>query len=371
MPGRRISPQRQGFGSRPPMPRNAPHDGPRGYPNEPPRQQQGPPRPQYIDDYDYSRPQPNRMNAPLPDPRYNSNRPMTSNSEPPLRSPLFNRPNPDPRDRNYEQYRDQRPPTDRLPPNTDNRPGSRQRNMDINPYDTRTNNGYDRRDLPRSPPAQSNPYDNQPPKGRPNNNTQLSPPVEETELWRQIRNQAQARSRSIDSSRSSGSQTSRSRQSETPPSSAASPVSPNKTDEYPKSHSNTSLNAVDSRFNKNSEPTPVTRSNTKVTMPTCRACDEPIRGRSLASQDGKLSGRYHKRCFCCTTCQKPFETATFYVFMDRPYCKRHYHELNHSTCAECGEGVEGQCLQLEDATIRHPSCFTCAVLSSYQEKTDK
>ena len=70
---------------------------------------------------------------------------------------------------------------------------------------------------------------------------------------------------------------------------------------------------------------------------------------------------YHKSCFCCTTCRKPFETASFYVFDDRPYCKRHYHELNNSMCKDCGDGVEGQCLQLEDGTIRHPSCFKCHV----------
>ena len=192
----------------------------------------------------------------------------------------------------------------------------------------------------------------------------LDSPVEETELWRQIRARAaDQKSRSMSSSHSSDSGTFRSNRSDnTPPSSAASPISPAKATEYPTLLIHDSLKKDDTGLKKpETHHRGSSDTSTRVSMPVCRACNETIRGRSLASQDGKLSGRYHKRCFCCTKCQKPFDTASFYVFEDRPYCKQHYHELNHSTCTACGEGVEGQCLQLEDATIRHPACFTCTV----------
>ena len=202
-----------------------------------------------------------------------------------------------------------------------------------------------------SPPSPvSNPYDDQ---------RQQETQADETELWHQIRSQ---KNQSISSSHSSAeSDVSRPRSEDTAPSSTASPISPSKNSEY-----SVGKFLSDEQSATNRIIVEQGRISQKPKFP-CRYVEpamKPIRGRSLASQDGKLSGRYHKRCFCCTTCQKPFETASFYVLEDRPYCKRHYHELNHSTCGQCGEGVEGQCLQLEDATIRHPACFTCHVFCS-------
>ncbi|RDL39139.1 uncharacterized protein BP5553_03479 [Venustampulla echinocandica] len=92
----------------------------------------------------------------------------------------------------------------------------------------------------------------------------------------------------------------------------------------------------------------------------CKACGEPIKGKSVSSADGRLTGRYHKQCFVCTTCKEPFQTSTFYVIDDAPYCERHYHKLNGSMCTTCDRGIEGQYLETERQQKFHPRCLTCA-----------
>ena len=91
----------------------------------------------------------------------------------------------------------------------------------------------------------------------------------------------------------------------------------------------------------------------------CRGCGELIKGKSVSSADGRLTGRYHKGCFVCTTCGNPFQTADFYVIRNQPYCARHYHELNNSLCQGCNRGIEGQYLETETHRKFHSYCFTC------------
>lgn len=91
----------------------------------------------------------------------------------------------------------------------------------------------------------------------------------------------------------------------------------------------------------------------------CRGCGDLIYGKSVSSADGRLTGRYHKRCFVCQTCRSPFQTADFYVMSNQPYCGRHYHELNDSLCRSCDRGIEGQYLETELRQKYHPHCFGC------------
>jgi hypothetical protein len=104
--------------------------------------------------------------------------------------------------------------------------------------------------------------------------------------------------------------------------------------------------------------------NKPVRRPTtakgnCKGCGEPIKGPSVKSADGRLTGRYHKQCFRCKTCSEPFQTSTFYVINDAPYCEHHYHKLNGSICSSCDRGIEGQCLETVGAKKYHPQCLTC------------
>ncbi|KAI5462545.1 hypothetical protein BGZ63DRAFT_216933 [Mariannaea sp. PMI_226] len=91
----------------------------------------------------------------------------------------------------------------------------------------------------------------------------------------------------------------------------------------------------------------------------CKACGQEIRGKSISSADGRLTGKYHKACFVCTTCSEPFASAEFYVLNDKPYCEQHYHKLNGSLCGSCQKGIEGQYLQDEFQIKYHVGCFRC------------
>lgn len=100
-------------------------------------------------------------------------------------------------------------------------------------------------------------------------------------------------------------------------------------------------------------------SKPKASRGKCRRCNDMITGKSISSADGRLTGRYHKACFVCTTCYEPFQTAEFYVHEDRPYCKYHYHKMNGSLCGSCQDGIEGQYLEDESTKKFHVHCFRC------------
>ncbi|KAL8690428.1 MAG: hypothetical protein Q9224_004409 [Gallowayella concinna] len=106
-------------------------------------------------------------------------------------------------------------------------------------------------------------------------------------------------------------------------------------------------------------PVSPVRQPTTVNKGKCRGCNELIKGKSVSSADGRLTGRYHRSCFVCKTCKEPFQTADFYVLDNHPFCARHYHELNHSLCKACDKGIEGQYLETELKQKFHPYCFTC------------
>lgn len=107
-------------------------------------------------------------------------------------------------------------------------------------------------------------------------------------------------------------------------------------------------------------------SRSNVTKPSCRGCGLVIEGKSVKAADGRLTGRWHKSCFVCKSCEEPFATADFYVINNQPYCEHHYHEQNGSLCSGCHRGIEGQYLETTSTTRSgsrekkyHPRCFTC------------
>lgn len=92
---------------------------------------------------------------------------------------------------------------------------------------------------------------------------------------------------------------------------------------------------------------------------SCRGCKQPIVGKSVKASDGRLTGRYHRPCFVCTTCRAPFTSSQVYVHQDKPYCEYHYHTLNRSLCATCDQGIEGQYRETETHEKYHPRCLVC------------
>ena len=113
------------------------------------------------------------------------------------------------------------------------------------------------------------------------------------------------------------------------------------------------------------------RRPTAVNKGNCRGCGELIKGKSVSSADGRLTGRYHKDCFVCKTCKEPFMTADFYIMDNNPYCSRHYHQLNGSLCKSCDRGIEGQYLEAETKSKFHPACFTCRVSCSHLKRLQR
>jgi hypothetical protein len=92
----------------------------------------------------------------------------------------------------------------------------------------------------------------------------------------------------------------------------------------------------------------------------CRACGRPITGRSLKDSSGRLSGKFHRECFCCSVCASAFPSGDFYVLNDMPLCRQHYHERNGTQCDKCGDGIEGHYLETDWHGLFHLGCFGCA-----------
>ncbi|KAJ7125466.1 hypothetical protein C8R43DRAFT_1075714 [Mycena crocata] len=96
-------------------------------------------------------------------------------------------------------------------------------------------------------------------------------------------------------------------------------------------------------------------------LPKCRRCNLPIEKQAVSSSDGQLKGKYHRECFNCHTCHKPFPDKTFYVLDSKPLCKFHYHEANDSLCAaaRCGQPIEGPCAVSHAGDRYHPEHMLC------------
>ncbi|KAI0093519.1 hypothetical protein BDY19DRAFT_881550 [Irpex rosettiformis] len=96
-------------------------------------------------------------------------------------------------------------------------------------------------------------------------------------------------------------------------------------------------------------------------LPKCRRCNLVIEKQAVSSSDGQLKGKYHRDCFNCNTCHKPFPDREFYVFDGKPFCKYHYHEENNSLCAAtlCGQPIEGPCAVAHNGDRYHPEHLTC------------
>ncbi|KAJ7774986.1 hypothetical protein B0H16DRAFT_1303267 [Mycena metata] len=96
-------------------------------------------------------------------------------------------------------------------------------------------------------------------------------------------------------------------------------------------------------------------------LPKCRRCNLPIEKQAVSSSDGQLKGKYHRECFNCHTCHKPFPDKTFYVLDSKPLCAYHYHEANDSLCAaaRCGQPIEGPCAVSHAGDRYHPEHMLC------------
>ncbi|OWZ57410.1 LIM domain-containing protein [Cryptococcus neoformans c45] len=101
----------------------------------------------------------------------------------------------------------------------------------------------------------------------------------------------------------------------------------------------------------------------KLYLPSCRKCKLPIEKSAVSSSDGQLKGKWHRACFACTKCDKPFEGDDFYVLGGKPWCQYHYHEENGTLCSlhSCRQPIEGVCIVLAGRNPQryHPEHFKC------------
>jgi hypothetical protein len=137
-----------------------------------------------------------------------------------------------------------------------------------------------------------------------------------------------------------------------------------------------SSNATTTSNNPNADGQYLSVKSKRKVKGICRECNNQIIGKSVSASDNKLSGRWHKQCFCCMNCKSldfqrgsipsnndymgmsPPKTNEFYVLRDRPLCHACYHKENMSLCKACGAGIEGGCL--DDGVSRyHVGCVRC------------
>ncbi|WVW82917.1 hypothetical protein I302_104931 [Kwoniella bestiolae CBS 10118] len=101
----------------------------------------------------------------------------------------------------------------------------------------------------------------------------------------------------------------------------------------------------------------------KMYLPSCRRCNLPIEKSAVSSSDGQLKGKWHRECFTCYKCDKPFEGDDFYVYGGKPFCQFHYHEENGTLCAHtaCHQPIEGSCIVTPGPNPQrfHPGHLKC------------
>ncbi|WWC69302.1 uncharacterized protein I206_103240 [Kwoniella pini CBS 10737] len=101
----------------------------------------------------------------------------------------------------------------------------------------------------------------------------------------------------------------------------------------------------------------------KMYLPSCRRCNLPIEKSAVSSSDGQLKGKWHRDCFTCYKCDKPFEGDDFYVHGGKPFCQFHYHEENGTLCASssCHQPIEGACIVTPGPNTQrfHPGHLRC------------
>ncbi|WVQ71747.1 hypothetical protein IAR50_001288 [Cryptococcus sp. DSM 104548] len=101
----------------------------------------------------------------------------------------------------------------------------------------------------------------------------------------------------------------------------------------------------------------------KLYLPSCRRCTLPIEKSAVSSSDGQLKGKWHRACFTCSDCDKPFADDDFYVLGGKPWCQFHYHEQNGTLCcsSSCRQPIEGACIVLPGPNPQryHAGHFRC------------
>lgn len=85
----------------------------------------------------------------------------------------------------------------------------------------------------------------------------------------------------------------------------------------------------------------------------------------MKSKDPSLPGVYHRECFVCghdgctaLLLKSSGGGGEHFVFRNKPFCARHYHEQAGTLCLECDKGVEGAA-RFTEGGVYHLTCLVC------------
>ncbi|XP_076046413.1 LIM zinc finger domain containing stck isoform X2 [Oratosquilla oratoria] len=89
---------------------------------------------------------------------------------------------------------------------------------------------------------------------------------------------------------------------------------------------------------------------------TCTRCGEGFEAQEkIVNSNGQL---WHKQCFVCAQCFRPFPEDIFYEFEGRKYCEHDFQVLFAPCCGKCNEFIIGRVIKAMNANW-HPQCFCC------------
>jgi len=90
--------------------------------------------------------------------------------------------------------------------------------------------------------------------------------------------------------------------------------------------------------------------------PKCSACNLPVVGECVNA----LNKVFHKSCFVCSNCKKPFTGAFFATDQGQLLCERHYFESKGLICPGCDAAItSGKMISVGNRKY-HPDHFECS-----------
>ncbi|XP_075266083.1 uncharacterized protein LOC142358563 isoform X4 [Convolutriloba macropyga] len=91
---------------------------------------------------------------------------------------------------------------------------------------------------------------------------------------------------------------------------------------------------------------------------SCGRCLEKLQpGQDLITSSGEI---FHKECFVCAACFRPFPDGVYYDFDNRKYCEEDFNLLFAPNCQACGDFVKGRVIKAMGGKSWHAECFVCS-----------
>jgi len=88
----------------------------------------------------------------------------------------------------------------------------------------------------------------------------------------------------------------------------------------------------------------------------CAQCNKPIIGKITQGLGGK---NYHPEHFICIVCKKSLDGSVFLEQDGKIYCEKDYDDQFSTKCADCGQVIQGECMQ-DEGKYWHLDHFKCA-----------